>query len=68
MLNSGMHSLKGIVANIGAKNLSDYIKNMDNVIKSENIRDINNLYDDLRKELEKHRNDNADKESENDKN
>ena len=68
MLNSGMHSLKGIVANIGAKNLSDYIKNMDNVIKSENIRDISNLYDDLRKELEKHRNDNDDKESENDKN
>ena len=68
MLNSCMHSLKGIVANIGAKKLSDYIKNMDNVIKSENIRDINNLYDDLRKELEKKKDDNNDKNCENDTN
>jgi CheY-like chemotaxis protein len=68
MLNSCMHSLKGIVANIGAKKLSDYIKNIDKNIGSEDIRNINNLYNDLKKELEKHRNDNADKECENDTN
>ena len=53
MLNSNIHSLKGISANIGAKKLSDYIKAIDKNINSESIRVIDFLYEDLVKELEK---------------
>jgi len=57
MLNSNIHSLKGISANIGAKKLSDYIKAIDKNINSESIRVIDFLYDDLVKELEKYKTD-----------
>jgi CheY-like chemotaxis protein len=57
LLNSNIHSLKGISANIGAKKLSDYIKTIDKNINSESIRVIDALYVDLIKELEKYKTD-----------
>jgi CheY-like chemotaxis protein/HPt (histidine-containing phosphotransfer) domain-containing protein len=54
-LNSSIHSLKGIVANIGAKKLLNYIKNIEKIISSEDVKNIENLYKDLINELEKYR-------------
>ena len=55
-LNSNLHSLKGIVANIGAKKLLNYIKNIDKNINLDDVKNIDNLYADLRVELEKYNN------------
>ena len=54
-LNSGVHSLKGIVANIGAKKMFNYIKNIEKIISCEDVETIENLYKDLIIELEKHK-------------
>jgi CheY-like chemotaxis protein/HPt (histidine-containing phosphotransfer) domain-containing protein len=54
-LNSSVHSLKGIVANIGAKKLFNYIKNIEKIISSENFKNIENHYKDLINELEKYK-------------
>jgi len=54
-LNSSVHSLKGIVANIGAKKMFNYIKNIEKIISCEDVETIENLYKDLIIELEKHK-------------
>ncbi len=54
-LNSSVHSLKGIVANIGAKKMFNYIKNIEKIISCEDVENIENLYKDLIIELEKHK-------------
>ena len=54
-LNSGVHSLKGIVANIGAKKMFNYIKNIEKIVSCEDVDNIENLYKDLIIELEKHK-------------
>jgi CheY-like chemotaxis protein/HPt (histidine-containing phosphotransfer) domain-containing protein len=54
-LNSSVHSLKGIVANIGAKKMFNYIKNIEKIISCEDGNNIENLYKELIIELEKHK-------------
>lgn len=54
-LNSSVHSLKGIVANIGAKKLFNYIKNIEKIISLEDVKNIENHYKDLMAELEKYK-------------
>ena len=54
-LNSSVHSLKGIVANIGAKKLFNYIKNVEKIISTEDVKNIENLYKDLITELGKYK-------------
>jgi len=54
-LSSSVHSLKGIVANIGAKKMFNYIKNIEKIISCEDVENIENLYKELIIELEKHK-------------